>query len=214
MVTRLAAPAELPGAAGSSSTDSPSATLEPKSYLMRGQSLLALTALHAVLSVKDERGSAHRLRRSSVLDGCAAACSSGRAGNAACAVKESDMFSTKGRARALTDNQVRRILQWQRDRKTLLQVARENGVSPGTIYTVIRNGGQYKRSLPLTDVELRRVLKWQRNRKTFHQIARQYGVSTSTIREVIRGNGRYKRSPQSAVSMSSLQTEKRVERAR
>jgi len=52
------------------------------------------------------------------------------------------MFSTHGK-RVLTDAQVRRILQWRRDRKTLVQVARANGVSPGTIYTVIRNGGQY-----------------------------------------------------------------------
>ena len=181
---------------------------------MRGLSLPALTALHAVLTVKDERGSAHRLRRSSVLDGCAAACGSGRAGNSACAVRESDMFSTKGRARALTDTQVRRILQWQHDRKTLLQVARENGVSPGTIYTVIRNGGLYKRSMPLTDVELRRVHEWQRNRKTFHQVARQYGVSTSNIREVARTGGQYKRSPPPASSMSRPQTKRRAGRGR
>jgi hypothetical protein len=36
-----------------------------------GLGLPALKALHAVLAVKDERGSAHRLRRSSILDGCA-----------------------------------------------------------------------------------------------------------------------------------------------
>jgi IS30 family transposase len=124
------------------------------------------------------------------------------------------MFSTKGRARALTDTQVRRILQWQRQRKTLLQVARENGVSPGTIYTVIRNGGLYKRSLPLTDVELRQVHEWQRNRKTFHQVARQYGVSTSTIREVVRTGGQYKRSPPPASSMSWPQTQRRIGRGR
>jgi DNA-binding CsgD family transcriptional regulator len=104
------------------------------------------------------------------------------------------MFSTHGK-RLLTDMQVRRILQWRRDRKTLGQVARENGVSSGTIYTVIRNGGHYERSLPLTDAQLRRVLKWQRNRKTLDQVARQYGVSASTVREVIRTAGRYKRSP-------------------
>lgn len=105
------------------------------------------------------------------------------------------MFSTNGKVRALTDAQVRRILQWQRDRKTLGQVARENGVSSGTIYTVIRNGGQYKRSLPLTEAELRRVLEWERNRRTFAEVARQYGVSTSTIREAVRTGGQYKRSP-------------------
>ena len=110
------------------------------------------------------------------------------------------MFSSKGRERALTDSQVRRILKWQRDRKTFGQVARENGVSCGTIYTVIRNGGHYKRSVPLTRAELRRVLKWQRNRKTFVQVAREYGVSPSTIREVVRAGGRYKRSAPPAPS--------------
>jgi len=124
------------------------------------------------------------------------------------------MFSTKGRERALTDSQVRRILKWQRDRKTLCQVARENGVSPGTIYTVIRNGGHYKRSLPLTDAERRRVLEWQRNRKTFDQVAREYGVSSSTIREVIRNGGRYKRSPAPAPSMSGRESQGRARRAR
>ena len=124
------------------------------------------------------------------------------------------MFSTKGRTRALTDTQVHRILEWQRDRKTLGQVARENGVSCGTIYTVIRNGGHYKRSVPLTNAELGRVLEWQRNRKTFDQVARQYGVSSSTIREVIRTGGRYKRSPPLAPSMSSLESKRRVGRGR
>jgi DNA-binding CsgD family transcriptional regulator len=120
------------------------------------------------------------------------------------------MFSTKGRERALTDSQVHRILQWQRDRKTLLQVARENGVSPGTIYTVIRNGGQYKRSLPLNDAELRRVRRWQRNRKTFIEVARQCGVSVSTIRDVIRTGGQYKRSPPLIPSMSRPQVKRRA----
>ena len=124
------------------------------------------------------------------------------------------MFSTKGRARALTDTQVRRILQWQRDRKTLGQVARENGVSSGTIYTVIRNGGQYKRALPLSDAELRRVHEWQRNRKTLDQVARQYGVSTSTIREVVRTGGRYKRSAPRVLSMSWPEAKKRAGRGR
>lgn len=81
------------------------------------------------------------------------------------------MFSTKGRTRVLTNAQVSRILQWQRERKTVGQVARENRVSSGTIYTVIRNGGKYKRSLPLTDTELRRFTSgtaigkpWSRSR--------------------------------------------------
>lgn len=58
------------------------------------------------------------------------------------------MFSTSGRRRLLTDAQVLRILEWQRMRKTLIQVARENGVSPGTIYNVIDEGERYKKSPP------------------------------------------------------------------
>ena len=124
------------------------------------------------------------------------------------------MFSTSGRTRFLTDAQVHRILQWQRNRKTLLQVSRENGVSCGTIYTVIRNGGQYKRSLPLTAAELRRVFEWQRNRETLARVARHYAVSTSTIRKIIRIDGRYERPPPPAPSMSRLQAKRRAGHAR
>jgi transposase len=120
------------------------------------------------------------------------------------------MFSTNGRTRVLTDAQVRRILQWQRDRKTLGEVARENGVSCGTIYTVIRNGGHYKRSVPLTDAERRRVFEWRRNRKSLDQVARQYGVSASTIRKVIHTGGRYKRSPPPGPTMNSPEGKRRA----
>lgn len=123
------------------------------------------------------------------------------------------MFSTMGK-RLLTDAQVGQILQWQRDHKTLVQVARENGVSPGTIYRVIDSGGQYKRALPLTRAELHRVREWQRNRKTFDQVARQYGVSTSTIRKVIRTGGLYKRSPPPAAAMTWAQAKRRARRGR
>ena len=58
------------------------------------------------------------------------------------------MFSTSGRRRALTDAQVSRILEWQRNRKTLGQVARENKVSRRTIYTVLRDSERYKSSAP------------------------------------------------------------------
>ena len=58
------------------------------------------------------------------------------------------MFSTSGRRRLLTDAQVLRIIEWQRMRKTLIQVARENGVSPTTIYKVIEEGERYKKSAP------------------------------------------------------------------
>ena len=114
----------------------------------------------------------------------------------------------------LTDIQVRRILQWQRDRKTLGQVARENGVSCGTIYTVIRNGGHYKRSVPLTDVERHRILEWQRDRKTLDQVAREYGVSSSIIQKVIRTGGRYKKSSPPRPSMNCPESERRAGRGR
>ena len=124
------------------------------------------------------------------------------------------MFSTNGRTRTLTDIQIRRILQWQRDRKTLGQVARENGVSCGTIYTVIRNGGRYTRSVPLTDVERHRILEWRRDRKTLNQVAREYGVSSSTIRKVIRTGERYKRSSPPCSSMNFPESERRTGRGR
>jgi hypothetical protein len=59
---------------------------------------------------------------------------------------ESTMFSTTGRKRALTDAQIARIMEWQRNRKTLTQVARENNVSSGTVYAVIRDSERYKKS--------------------------------------------------------------------
>jgi DNA-binding CsgD family transcriptional regulator len=124
------------------------------------------------------------------------------------------MFSTSGRARALTDAQVHRILQWQRDRKTLVQVAQEHRVSPGTIYTVIRNRGHYKRAVPLTDSELRRVLEWWYNRKSIDEIARQYGVASSTIRKLISTDGRYKRLPPPIASMSLQESKRRAGRGR
>jgi len=123
------------------------------------------------------------------------------------------MFSTHGR-RFLTDAQVERIMQWRRDRKTLGQVARENGVSRGTIELVIRNGVHYKNSLPLTTMELRRVLDCQRNRKTLSQVARQYGDSIETIQNVIRARGRYKRAPPLAPSISSPEVKRRAGRGR
>jgi hypothetical protein len=60
------------------------------------------------------------------------------------------MFSTSGRRRALTDAQVSRILEWQRNRKTLGQVARENRVSRRTIYRVLEESEVYKSSAPPT----------------------------------------------------------------
>lgn len=56
------------------------------------------------------------------------------------------MFSTTGRKRTLTDAQIARIMEWQRNRKTLTQVARENSVSNKTVYAVIRDSERYKNS--------------------------------------------------------------------
>ena len=63
------------------------------------------------------------------------------------------MNSTVGRPRALTDDQVRAILEWHRNRKSLKRLARELGVSQNTIQSCIRRNGQYKQASP----ELRRV---------------------------------------------------------
>lgn len=61
------------------------------------------------------------------------------------------MPSTIGRPRSLTDEQVRAVLEWNRTRRTLVQVAREYHVSVSTIRSIIRRKGQYKRASPFTD---------------------------------------------------------------
>lgn len=58
------------------------------------------------------------------------------------------MNSTLGRPRALTDAQVADILAWRKSHKTLVQVAREHGVSTETIRNVIRRAGVYKQASP------------------------------------------------------------------
>jgi IS30 family transposase len=54
------------------------------------------------------------------------------------------MKSTAGRPRALTDEQVASVLEWNRTRKSLVQLARELGVCTTTIENAIRCDGQYK----------------------------------------------------------------------
>jgi transposase len=79
------------------------------------------------------------------------------------------MKSTIGRPRALTDRQVKIILAWhvrylvwralRKTLKTQRQLARELGVSQGTISHVIRVGGDYKQVSP----ECRAVeIRWRR----------------------------------------------------
>jgi IS30 family transposase len=56
------------------------------------------------------------------------------------------MYSTVGRPRALTDNEVAEILAWAQSRKSLQQVARDYSVSPSTIHNIIRSNGEYKQA--------------------------------------------------------------------
>jgi hypothetical protein len=68
------------------------------------------------------------------------------------------MKSTVGRPRLVTDEQIARILAWHDDflewmaqRESLLTVrelARELGLSSGTIYDVIRTRGEFKQASP------------------------------------------------------------------
>ena len=58
------------------------------------------------------------------------------------------MNSTRGRPRALNDAQVEEILAWHKCRKSLVQVAREHGVSTETIRNLIERGGVYKQPSP------------------------------------------------------------------
>lgn len=57
-------------------------------------------------------------------------------------------MSTVGRPRALTDEQVASILEWNRTRKSLAQFARELRVSTTTIENAIRCDGKYKQPSP------------------------------------------------------------------
>ena len=77
------------------------------------------------------------------------------------------MNSTLGRPRALTDAQVADILAWRKSHKTLVQVAREHGVSTETIRNLLRRGGVYKqvsRELRAATQQARRELvkSWDR----------------------------------------------------
>ena len=64
--------------------------------------------------------------------------------------------STIGRPRALTDEQVRVVLEWHgamlawkaKRPLTPRQLAGDLGVSPSAVYNVIRRGGEYKRGCP------------------------------------------------------------------
>ncbi|GMU68387.1 MAG: hypothetical protein AMXMBFR37_07200 [Steroidobacteraceae bacterium] len=57
------------------------------------------------------------------------------------------MGHNMGRPRALTDEQVKEILEWYRSRKTFAQVAKGYGVSVSTIRDLIARNGIYKRTI-------------------------------------------------------------------
>jgi transposase len=76
-------------------------------------------------------------------------------------IPETTMFSTRGRPRQITDEQVAKLMEWQRTRKTLGQIAREIGVSRRVAAYALAIGGQYKQPSP----ELREVNLIKRRRK-------------------------------------------------
>jgi hypothetical protein len=67
------------------------------------------------------------------------------------------MNSTIGRPRALTDAQVAEVMAWHRTHKTLVQVAREFGVSTKTIRNAIERSGVYKQPSPELRTEVLRA---------------------------------------------------------
>jgi transposase len=54
------------------------------------------------------------------------------------------MYSTRGRPRRVTDEQVEIILQWHASRKSMGQLAKELGLSKATVSYVIQMGGRFK----------------------------------------------------------------------
>ncbi len=63
--------------------------------------------------------------------------------------------STVGRPRLVTDEQVRLILEWhdallawRAQHPTLAQLARNLGLTRGTVYSVVMRRGEYKRACP------------------------------------------------------------------
>ena len=71
------------------------------------------------------------------------------------------MYSTRGRPRTVTDEQIEAILEWHRNRKPMRVFAREIGLSEETIRQVIKRNGQYKQPSP----EKRELVLSERRRK-------------------------------------------------
>ena len=60
----------------------------------------------------------------------------------------SSRYSTVGKPRRVTDAHIARILDWHRTRVTTKQLARELGLSPSTLQTIIRTEGQHYKKAP------------------------------------------------------------------
>ena len=58
------------------------------------------------------------------------------------------MYSTRGRPRQVTDEQVNVILQWQASRKSMGELAKELGLSKATVSYVLQIGGRFKQPSP------------------------------------------------------------------
>ena len=104
---------------------------------------------HTVLAVKDEHVD--------VLAACgglrsltaALRCARGGRRQVAYAARSRHMYrSTVGRPRKATQAQVEIILKWQRERRTLAQLAADLGLATSTVKHVLRMGGQYKQPPP------------------------------------------------------------------
>lgn len=110
-------------------------------------------------------------------------------------------YSTLGGPRKATDRQVRLALQWQRERKTAVQLARELGVDTTTLYKALRDpGGRRKRTGPgrprkIRGAALARVRRWARTRRSRRQLAKELGLTRSTLNRLIQIKGQYKAPP-------------------
>jgi transposase len=115
------------------------------------------------------------------------------------------MYSTKGNPRRVTDEQVERILEWNANRKSLKQFAREINLPTSTITSVIQTGGKYKHPSPKKLARVQRILAWHNERKTMRRFAREMGLSTATVRFVIQIGGKYKQpSPEKRAAVLNL----------
>jgi transposase len=117
------------------------------------------------------------------------------------------MHSTRGRPRKVTDALIAELLAWKRERRTLKQVARELGITPGLASNALQNAGKYHQPSPerrdafpvvkgrprqVTDAQLQRLLEWRKSTKTLVQKARELGITTRQANRAIKMAGKYK----------------------